>query len=302
MKKVWRRVKEIFGLLVVLVLIMWWFVTFNKETVLGILYENMPQYAYLDKYILQDRDVSLRELIEFSDGGEGEKKDFVGKRIHFAAHIEGGWGNVYVYKGYKVNEVTADWQSYVQGNLGGYVGLRWGKTKKIPEGFAEVDGVITDIQIFDEITPVVYVKKIEKKDFEDIEWEDWQAMTEKDFEVKKEIKPDIEITKGGLKRYFKSIEFSDMGAELTFIPEKLKESAPGDENRPNGTMGNVEIDYNGKKYRKYPAASLVEGNEYISEETFFIKGVEAKGTLKMQIPIVGSEKPEIIEISLDDAK
>lgn len=300
MKKVWRRVKEVFGFLFIVAIVTCGIVIYRTEVMLNIIYEQLPQYAYLDKYILKDGEVSLQNLIEFSDGGEGKKKDFVRKKIHFAAYLNENWANAYVYKGYKINETTADWQGLVQGDLGGYAELKWGQPKGISEGYVEIEGVITDIQIMDDITPEIYVKKIEKKDFEDIEWEDWQVMTKKHFEVKKKIKPNIEITKGGIKRHFKSIEFSDMGAELTFIPEKLKEPSVGDEQE--GAMGNVMFDYNGKKYRKYPVTSVIDENEYVNEETFFIKGAKPQGTLKMQIPIVGSDKPEIIEVSLDDAK
>ena len=302
MKKVWRRIKEVFGLLLILAVIAWGAVIFWKDGILNILYEEMQQYAYLDKYILQDEEVSLQDLIEFSNGGEGKKRDFVGKRIHFAAYSLGElWGNVYVYKGHKEDVITADWQSYVD-DLNGFVMLKWGKAEDFPKGYTEIDGVITDIEISSEITPEIYVKKIEKKDFEDIEWEDWQVMTKKKFEVKKKIKPDIEIMKGGIKRYFKSIEFSDMGAKLTFVPEKLRESSFDDVKQENGTIGNVEIDYNGKKYRRIPTRTIDSGSDYIREETIFIKEIKAQGMLKMQLSIVGSEKSEIIEISLDDDK
>ena len=65
MKKVWRRIKEVFGLLLILAVIAWGAVIFWKDGILNILYEEMPQYAYLDKYILQDEEVSLQDLIEF---------------------------------------------------------------------------------------------------------------------------------------------------------------------------------------------------------------------------------------------
>lgn len=267
MKKVRRGVKNIFGFLVVLALSGWWLVTFYKSVPLNILYEIIPQYAYLDKYILKDGEASLGEWIKFSEGGEGKKSDFVGKRIHFATYVgeDGGWGDIYVYKGMESNEVTEDWQWDAQDYPGGYVELRWGKAEKMPRGFAEIDGVITDVDELDEITPVIYVKKIEKKDFEDIEWEDRQVMTEKDFEVKKVIKPDIEFTSGGIKRSFQSIEFSDMGVKLTFIPDKLKETYNTED--VGGAMGQAEIDYNGKKYRMYPIAHGENG--YVAKETFF---------------------------------
>lgn len=301
MKKVWRRVKEVFGFLLIVAIIICGIVMYRTEVMLNIIYDRLPQYAYLDKYILKDGEASLQSLIEFSNGGEGEKKDFVRKKIHFAAYLYENWANAYVYKGYKTNEITADWQELVQGDLGGFVALKWEKEKGISEGYVEIEGVITDIQITDEITPEIYVKKMEKKDFEDIEWEDWQVMTKKDFKVKKKIKPDIEMTKGGIKRHFKSIEFSDMGAELTFIPEKLKQSSV-EMGQGDGVMGVADIKINGKKYKGYPKTDCEGEDEYISKETIFIKGAKPQGTLEMQISIVGSEKPEIIKVSLDDAR
>ena len=67
------------------------------------MYEKIPQYSYLDKYILKEEDASLWDLIEFSDGGEGKKRDFLGQRIHFAADCYDGFVQVYVYKGDKTD-------------------------------------------------------------------------------------------------------------------------------------------------------------------------------------------------------